>query len=71
KTESAAIEGNNFIGLFAEGLSAEGKKKWLEIDQRSFNEKVAVAKEKKYQGNESVFTFQVTDDFNKPTSELQ
>lgn len=71
KADCAALEGNNFIGLYAEGLNAAGKKKWLEIDKRSFNEKVAVAKEKAYQGDESIFTFQVTDDFNKPTSELQ
>jgi len=71
KAEDAAIEGKNFIGLYAESLNNEGKKKWLEIDQRAFNEKVALAKDKKYQGNEPVFTFQATDDFKQPTRELQ
>lgn len=71
KAEEAALEGSNFIGLHVEGLNEEGRQKWLEIEKRAFEEKMAVAKDSKYQGEKPVFTFQATDDFDSPARQLQ
>lgn len=65
KSGLADIEGNNSISLFSEGLNTAGKKKWLEIDQKSFQEKVKIANNDKFKGDEMMFTFQVIDNLNE------
>ena len=71
KADEAAVEGSNFIGLYAESLNEVGLKKWPEIEQRSFREKMAVAKDPQCRGDRPIFTFQVTDDFENPARTLQ
>lgn len=71
KEEAAAIEGTNFIALYAESLNKEGRKKWLEIENNAFQEKMKIASLNEYKGDISVFTFQVTDDFESPSRTLQ
>ena len=71
KAEDSAVEGTNFVGLHVEGLNDEGRKKWLEIEKRSFQEKMQVANDPQFKGERPVFTFQATDDFETPARPLQ
>jgi transcriptional regulator with XRE-family HTH domain len=71
KDEESDIEGTNFIGFFAEGLNAAGKKRWLEIDQASFLEKVEVGNDEKYKGSELMFSFQGTDNICEAGMEIK
>ncbi len=71
KDEESDLEGSNFIGFFAEGLNIEGKRRWLEIDQASFLEKVNVANDEKYKGNELMFSFQGTDNISEARMDLK
>ena len=69
KPEVADLEGESYMSLYCEGLNAQGKKKWLEIDQKAFQEKVKVANDSLYKGQEPMFTFQVTDNLNETVRE--
>lgn len=61
KPEASDEQGENFMGLFAEGLSLEAYNEWLKIDEEAFNKKVALSKLEKNQGSHRVFTFMVSE----------
>jgi hypothetical protein len=71
KPDSASIEGENFVSLYCEGLNEDGKKKWLEIDQKAFEEKVKVANNDKFSGKLPMFTFQATDNLSETVKERE
>lgn len=54
----------NFMGLYAEGLSDEAYKQWLKIDQEAFRKKVALSSNKNNLGSIRAFTFMTTDSLN-------
>lgn len=64
------LEGDSFMGLYCEGLNGAGKKKWLEIDEKAFKEKMLVANDDKYKGLESMFTFHATDNLTDVAKEV-
>ncbi len=51
----------NFFGLYAEGLSESCYQKWIEIDQKAYDEKVALASREDSSGEIRAFTFNATD----------
>lgn len=61
KTENADLKNQNVINFYAEGLNEEGKQKWLEIETKSFYEKVKLANDPQYQGKIPMFTFGAMD----------
>ncbi|MFG1494251.1 hypothetical protein ACRXCV_13590 [Halobacteriovorax sp. GFR7] len=65
KEQNAESYGENIIAFFAEGLSEEAYDRWLQVDAKAFEEKVAIAKEDKSKGTKRAFTFMVTDTLNE------
>ncbi len=65
KPQNAESFGENIISFFADGLSEEAYDKWLEIDARAFQEKVAIANLEKSKGTKRAFTFNVTDSLSE------
>ena len=61
KTVDAQELNNNLIAFYAEGLSDEAYRQWLKVDEKAFNEKVAIARKDGARGNKRAFTFNVTD----------
>lgn len=53
--------GENFMGLYVEGLSEEGYQEWLRIEEEAYQRKIEVANNSKFKGHIKTFTFQVTD----------
>lgn len=53
--------GENFMGLFVEGLSEEGYQEWLKIEEEAYQRKVELANNSNFKGHIKAFTFQVTD----------
>ncbi len=60
KSENTDNPGENYIGLFVDGLDEDTYDQWLRIDQEAFNKKVELAK-KSSGGENRVFTIQCTD----------
>lgn len=54
----------NFMGLYAEGLSPEAYAQWLKIDQDAFRKKVSLSSNKNNLGTIRAFTFMTTDSLN-------
>ncbi len=63
KPENCSVHNQNFIGFYVEGLSEEGYRQWLQIDNEAYLKKVQIAKNPKYAGTRRAFTFNVIDDF--------
>lgn len=61
KPENADSLGENYISLYAQGLSEEAFNKWLEIDKEAFLQKVKLAECSENWGDVKAFTFNVTD----------
>lgn len=61
KPKNTSLHNENAIIFYAESLNDEGYKKWLKIDTDAFYQKLEIAKDPKYQGSNSVFTFTATD----------
>ncbi len=61
KPHEAEVGGNNFTGLYAEGISEDVYDKWLQIDEIAFHEKVELSKKDGAKGNIRAFTFMATD----------
>lgn len=55
------VIGENFIGIFAEGLSEEAYKQWLLIDKEAYYKKIALTKDPNSLGSVRALTFMVTD----------
>lgn len=53
--------GENFMGLYVEGLSEEGYQEWLKIEEESYQKKIELASKSQFKGHIKAFTFQVTD----------
>lgn len=65
KTEDVDLAEKNLIAFYAEGLSPEGYRKWLKIDQEAFYKKINVTKEEGMLGEIKTFTFMATDTMRK------
>lgn len=65
KPKNAESFGENIIAFFAEGLSEEAYDRWLQVDAKAFEEKIAIANEDKSKGIKRAFTFMVTDTLNE------
>lgn len=63
KADQAEVRGNNFVGLFAEGLSEDTYQEWLRIDEEAYDKKVALASRPGAKGSKRAFTFMATDLF--------
>lgn len=61
KPDLAQLDGNNFIGVFAEGLSAPAYREWLKIDEEAFLKKAKLSEDPKNLGSIRAFTVMVTD----------
>lgn len=64
KPHDGDVLNQNFSGLYAEGLSEEGYKEWLSIDQEAFKKKVALSQNKAMLGQKKAFTFMITENMN-------
>lgn len=51
----------NYISFLAEGLSDEGYKKWIEIDEKAYLQKKEIFNNPKLKGTKKVFTFNIVD----------
>lgn len=65
KTEDVDLAEKNLIAFYAEGLSPEGYREWLKIDQQAFYKKIEVTKKEGMLGNIKTFTFMATDTMKK------
>lgn len=54
----------NVLSIYAEALNQAGIEEWLKIDTDAFRQKVAIAKQKEYQGHIPYFTFSVSDNLS-------
>lgn len=59
--ESCEEKGNNFCGVFVEGLTEEGFNEWLKVDHEAFYKKVEISKKHKDNNGIKAFTFMATD----------
>ncbi len=59
--ENSDENGKNFMALYAEGLSPEAYSKWIDIDEKAFNQKVAISRGAQHKGDVRAFTFLLTD----------
>lgn len=65
KTEDVDLAEKNLIAFYAEGLSPEGYREWLKIDQEAFYKKIEVTKKDGMLGDIKTFTFMATDTMRK------
>lgn len=65
KSENAQTKDQNIMNFYAEGLNAEGMQKWLEIETKSFYQKVEIANNPEYRGEIPVFTFGAIDSMKR------
>lgn len=63
-TEASELQGENYLGVYAEGLNEQGLQEWLKIDEECFRRKVTVSQSLEFQGPLKVFTVQVTEQMN-------
>lgn len=65
KTQDVDLAEKNLIAFYAEGLSPEGYRAWLKIDQEAFYKKIEVTKKEGMLGDIKTFTFMATDTMRK------
>lgn len=65
KTEDVDLAQKNLIAFYAEGLSEEGYRRWLKIDEDAYYQKIKITKEDGMLGNIKTFTFMATDTMRK------
>ncbi len=68
KADNCDEKGNNFCGVYVEGLTPEGLNEWLKVDCEAFNKKVEISKKHKDSQGLKVFTYMATDIMNKRDS---
>lgn len=54
-------EGENYIALYAEGLSEEAYNNWIKIDEEAFAKKVELSKQTHARGTLRAITFMLTE----------
>lgn len=59
----------NHMGLFATSLSEKAYRQWIAIDEKAFNEKIAVLKQEGSKGSIPAFTFHAVDTLKGSTHE--
>ena len=61
KAKNAYEKGLNHMGVYAEGLSESGYKKWLIIDEEAIAKKIQLTKDIENLGTKKAFTFMITE----------
>lgn len=61
KPEMCDELGENYNGFYADGLTPEAYKEWINIDQEAFRKKVAIANDPKNKGDLKAYSFQSVD----------
>lgn len=64
RPEATDQEGENFMGIYAEGLSKEAYNEWLKIDEEAYRKKIELTKDKSNLGQIRAVTFISTDKMN-------
>jgi len=64
RPEQTDNEGENFMGIYAEGLSVEAYDQWLKIDEEAYQKKVELSRNPKSRGNIRAITFMMSDKMN-------
>lgn len=59
--EASELKGENYLGVYAEGLNEAGLSEWLKIDEQAYKNKVLIAQNPQFQGSIRSFTIQVTE----------
>lgn len=57
-------KGENFIGIYAEGLTNEAYQELLNVDEEAYRKKIEICRKKENRGNIKVVTFMATDKMN-------
>lgn len=71
KPENSDSLGENYISLYAQGLSEEAFNQWLEIDKEAFLKKAKLAENSENWGDIKAFTYNVTDTLVESKRELK
>ena len=61
KPENSDQMGENYLSLYATGLSKEAYDQWLKWDEECFHKKVELAKQASSKGDIKAYTFSSTD----------
>lgn len=64
RPEATDQEGENFMAIYAEGLSKEAYNQWLKIDEEAYRKKIELTKDKNNHGHIRAITFVSTDKMN-------
>ncbi len=64
RPEQTDESGENFLGVYAEGLSPEAYNEWLKIDEEAYRKKIELCRDMKNRGTIRAFTFMTTDKMN-------
>lgn len=64
RPEMTDDNGENFEGIYAEGLSEEAYNEWLKIDEEAYRKKIELCRKKENRGKIKAFTFMATDKLN-------
>lgn len=64
RAEMTDENGENFEGIYAEGLSEEAYNEWLKIDEEAYRKKIELCRNKENRGKIKAFTFMATDKLN-------
>lgn len=64
RPEMTDDNGENFEGIYAEGLSEEAYNEWLKIDEEAYRQKIELCRKKENRGKIKAFTFMATDKLN-------
>lgn len=61
RPEQADELGENYLSLYAVGLTEEAYQQWLKIEEEAFEQKLSIARDEANHGDLKVFTFNCTD----------
>ena len=64
RAEETDVEGENFMGIYAEGLSQDAYNEWLKIDEEAYRKKIELSRNPKSKGVIRAVTFMMSDKMN-------
>lgn len=64
RPEATDTNGENFMGIYAEGLNEKAYNEWLKIDEEAYQKKIELTRNKENHGHIRAITFVSTDKMN-------